>query len=236
MTTALVIPFRDRGIDPCRPLNLEFVSRWWTRSGIPWPLYVVSDGRVGNSPFNRSAAYNLAIADHPEVDVFVFIESDVFCGSDQIANGIELAQRAPGLVVGFSRFLEVSESDSVKVRAGDIDVTEAEVKQIRDDYGSNGAVNIVSRRALDMVGGYDESFSAAWWDDSAMKIAFDICCGPTRFVEGDLFHLFHKSGGRPGAVTTQEDRAATQRNKERWLKYKRATTPRQIRRLTRGEG
>lgn len=232
MTAALVIPFRDRGIDPYRPLNLEFVTKWWAQQGIPWPVYVVDDGRTGDVPFNRSASYNLAVAAHPEVDVFVFTESDVFCDPQQIADGIELARQAPGLVVGFSRFLEITELGSIAVRSGELGYAEAPVNQIRADYGSNGAINIVSRQTLELIGGYDESFSAAWWDDTAMEIAFDICCGPTRFTDGPVFHLFHASGGRAGAVTTDADREATERNRQRWELYRAARTPEDIRTLT----
>ena len=233
MTAALVIPFRDRGIDPYRPLNLEFVTDWWGRYGI-WPVYIVGDGRSGDLPFNRSAAYNIAVAEHPNVDVFVFTESDVFCDTIQIAQGIDAARTRPGLVVGFSKFLEIDERDSVDVRSGGIAFDAASVTQIRGDYGSNGAINIVSRATLELVGGYDESFSSAWWDDSAMIRAFQICCGPVRYIDGPVYHLFHASGGRTGAVTTEADRAATAANKQRYQRYLQAHTPDQIRALTAG--
>lgn len=232
-TAAIFTPFRDRGIDPYRPQNLEFVTTWWAEhSG--FPIHVVDDGRSGTEPFNRSACYNKAVAEHPEVDVFVFAESDVFCDPAQIVEGVELAASAPGLVVPFARFLEISEADSIRVRAGELEHTDAEVKQIRGDYGSDGAINILSRDTYNLVGGYDPSFSSAWWDDSAMRIAFDVCCGPTRFTSGNVFHLFHASGGRKGAVATAEDLVATAENRKRYLRYKRARTPEQIRRLTRG--
>lgn len=233
MTAALIIPFRDRGIDPYRPLNLEFVTGWWAQHGC-WPVYVVDDGRTGTEPFNRSAAYNRAVAAHPEVDTFVFTESDVFCDPEQIVQGVELAQQAPGLVVGFSKFLEITELGSIAVRTGELGYDEAPVNQIRVDRGSNGAINIISRETYEMVSGYDESFSAAWFDDDAMERAFDICCGRTRYVDGPVFHLFHASGGRAGAASTAADRAATERNRLRWELYRRATTPEQIRALTMG--
>lgn len=233
MTAALVIPFRDRGIDPYRPQNLQFVTDWWDRHDVQ-PVIITNDGRTGDLPFNRSASYNLAFSQHPDVNVFAFVESDVFCDPQQISEGIETARQRPGLVVGFSKFLEIDEQDSIRVRGGTIAHDEASVTQIRGDYGSNGAINIISRETYNLVGGYDETFSSAWWDDSAMIRAFEICCGPTRYIDGPAYHLFHASGGRAGAVTTEADRAATEANRQRYQKYLAAQTPAQIRELTAG--
>lgn len=231
MTAVLVIPYRDRGIDPYRPQNLTFVTQWWKTYG-NWPALVTGDGRTG--PFCRSACYNHAVGDNPSADVFIFAEADVFCDPAQIAQGIDAARQRPGLVVGFSKFLEISEQDSIGVRDGTIAHDTATMTQIKGDYGSNGAINIISRATYDLVGGYDECFSSAWFDDRAMAQAFEICCGPIRYIDGPVYHLFHASGGRPGAVATDQDRAATARNKARWKLYKQATTPERIRELTRG--
>jgi hypothetical protein len=233
MTAILVIPYRDRGIDPYRPLNLKYVTNWWA-DRIHLPVIVTGDGRAGQEPFNRSACYNQAVDLHPNVDVFVFAESDVFCDPDQIHSAIDIATQAPGLVVGFSRFMEINEADSIRVREGQPHDT-VPATQIRGDKGSNGAINVISRDTYNLVGGYDETFSSAWWDDTAMGRAFDICCGPTRYVDGQVFHLFHASGGRAGAVTTEADRAATEANRRRYEQYLQATTPEQIRVLTGGE-
>jgi len=233
MTNArIIIPFRDRGIDPYRPLNLAYVARWWA-DRIDIPVTVMDDGRNGTDPFNRSACYNLAVDRHPDVDVFVFTESDVFCDPNQILNAIDVAAQAPGLVVAFSRFMEIDEENSVRVRDG-WRHDNVPAHQIREEKGSNGAINVLSRETYGLVGGYDSTFSSAWFDDDAMARAFDICCGPTRFIDGNVYHLFHASGGRQGAVTTAEDRAATERNKRRWELYRAATTPDEIRHLTAG--
>jgi hypothetical protein len=66
-----------------------------------------------------------------------------------------------------------------------------------------------------------------------MHIAFDICAGPTRWIDGPSWHLYHLPG-HEGTHLTPEDKAATARNKQRWQLYTQATTPDQIRRLTSG--
>ena len=73
----------------------------------------------------------------------------------------------------------------------------------------------------------------AWYDDVAMKIAFEVCAGSTRWVDGSAWHLWHKPG-LGGSHRTAEDKAATARNKERLELYRQATTPERIRELTAG--
>ncbi len=77
-----------------------------------------------------------------------------------------------------------------------------------DDSQSIGAINIVSRATLNKVGGWDECFEGNWYDDVAMKIAFEKVGGITRWVDGPAFHLYHLPG-HTGDHLTDADRAAT---------------------------
>lgn len=230
MSVAFVIPFRDRGRDPLRVANLDCVLTYWRAQGIEPHVY--GDGQTGESQFNRSACYNRAIKDL-DADIFVFTEADPIVPLDQIELGIALAQIRPGLVVPFSRFMAISPEDSVGVRSGELHPKNASAEQMCGYRQSIGAVNIVSRASLELVGRYDESFEGSYYDDSAMRIAFDICCGPTRFCDNDGWHLYHL----PGAVgdhLSPEDIAATERNRQRFELYRVAQTPERIRELTAG--
>lgn len=222
-----MIPFRDRGQDELRPANLACV-RSYVESLDLGPVIVVEDGSTGS--FNRSRAYNIGAA-QTDADVLVFYESDLIVPREQLVEAIARAAEAPGLVVPFSRFMAITPEDSVKVRGGDLAAAAASAVQQRGEYRSIGAVNVVSRESLDSVGGYDEAFSGAWHDDDAMEIAFRICCGPTRFIDGPAYHLHHLPG-TSGEHLTAEDKAATARNKARWKLYRQARTPEQIRALT----
>ena len=73
-TVAIIIPFRDRGIDPLRVANLKRVLQHWDGLGIT--VHVVDDGRAGNAPFCRSAAYNHGAA-ITQADILVYVEADV---------------------------------------------------------------------------------------------------------------------------------------------------------------
>ena len=233
MRIAVVIPFRDRGLDPLRMANLAYVVDYWT--GYRCEVVVSSDGRDGDAPFNRSAAYNRASIRGSEpssdADMFIFAESDLIVDFDQIDRAVEMAEESPGMVVPFSWFMAITEQDSARVRAFEIYPEDAVAHPVKGHRGSIGAVNVVSRHSLIEVGGFDENFDGAWYDDDAMKIAFDVAAGPTRFVEGSAYHLYHLSGGA-GAHLSREDRMATARNRMRLKLYQQARTPDQIRALT----
>jgi len=234
MKTIVVIPFRDRGLDPLRPANLAYVADYWT--GYNCKVLVTSDGRSGGEQFNRGAAYNSAVLSASDADMFIFTESDLIVDFDQIDRAVEMAAESPGMVVPFSWFMAIGEEDSAQVRAFKIYPEEALAHPVKGHRRSIGAVNVVSRRTLDEVGGWDEVTEGAWYDDDIMKIAFDVAAGPTRWVEGSAYHLYHLSGGR-GAHLSDADRVATARNRLRLRKYQQAKTPEQIRELiTEGRG
>lgn len=223
----LIIGFRDRGIDPCRKANLGTAVRWWRDRGIQ-PI-VVDDGQSGQ--WNRSAAYNRG-AELSKARVLAYIEADLLIPVNQVLEAVSMAAERPGLVVAFSRFMAMTERDTALVRSGAILPWQACAQQVRGVNESTGAANVISRETLSMVGGYDEQFSGAWFDDSAAEIAFEICCGPTRFIPGDGYHQWHSPG--VGDHVSAEDRAATERNRQRYELYKQAKTPDDIRKLTKG--
>jgi len=227
MKTVVVIPFRDRGLDPLRLANLAYVADYWT--GYSCEVQVTSDGRSGDAPFNRGAAYNRAV-ENSDADMFIFAESDLIVDFDQIDRAIEMASEAPGMVVPFSWFMAIDEADSARVRAYEIYPEDALASPVKGHRRSIGAVNVMSQRTLDEVGGWDEVTEGAWYDDDIMKIAFDVLAGPTRWVEGSAYHLYHLSGGR-GDHLSSEDRAATAKNRLRLRQYQQAKTPEQIREL-----
>lgn len=230
MKVAVIIPFRDRGRDPLRLANLTRVAEHW--ADYDCEIIVSSDGRDGDAQFNRSAAYNRAV-NQTDADIFIFSESDIIISHDQIDRAVDLAMDVPGMVIPFSWFMALTEADSRRVRAHEVDPVDCEKHPVKGHRGSIGAVNVVSRQSYELVGGFDEKFEGAWYDDDAMKIAFDVAAGPTQWVEGSAYHLYHLSGGK-GSHLSPEDRKATARNRLRLRLYQTASTPEQIRALTTG--
>lgn len=230
MTAAILIGFRDRGTDPLRKANLDCVLQYWEPFGLP--IHVVDDGGTEAEQFNRHRAYNRA-AQHTDADVLCYVESDMLLPFHQMEEAI-IAARTPGLIVPFTERHELNAEDSAKIRAHQLTYHDVRGEVIMPKPRRTGAINVLSRATLNAVGRYDEAFSGNWWDDRSMHIAFDICAGPTRWIDGPSYHLYHLPG-HTGTHLTPEDKAATARNKERFRRYQQARTPGQIRQLTNGD-
>jgi hypothetical protein len=233
MKVVVGIPFRDRGRDPLRQANLDRVLDYWLSGDYPI-VCVRDDGRQGDEPFNRSAAYNNIVSDYPDADVYVFTEADMILPYNQIELAVKAALAGPGLVVGFDRYCYMGPQDSEQIRRGRPPETFMPEYQRTD---SIGAVNVVSHQSLSMIGGqYDETFQGNGYDDDAMLIAFAICCGPTRVITGPGYHLYHDPAwpAYKGDTLTEADIEATNNNRRRLHWYSRASRPEQIRVLTQG--
>lgn len=235
--TAVIVPFRDRGVDPLRSLNLTRVLAHWEAWGhSPW---VVTDGRTNKELFNRSAAYNRGIAHvDPDTEIFIFAESDMLCPIDQIDEAVEMADTGVGMVVPFSSYCYHSPENSVEIRKGDVAPGFLVPKWRMDECKSIGAINVMSRKTIDMFGQFDEKFEGNWFDDDAMKMAIEVCTGqPTRFVQGQAHHLYHLPGHRGKHLSDLEKRA-TRHNAMRLAEYERSARTKNvayIRRLLKGE-
>lgn len=232
---AFVVPFRWRGNDPLRLENVECIKQYLTRLHLG-PVLVVDDGREGDAQFNRSVAYNKGWRAFPDCDVFTFYESDMIVPYEQVLDGIAIARGRPGLVVPFTKYCYLTPGHSDMVRKGVEDPDQFKPEYTMDNGTSIGAVNTLSRKSLEAVGQWDEVPDGNGYDDNMMHRAFEVCCGPTRYVTGPGFHLFHQPAwyGLARAEVTAEDKAATARNKARYRLYQKARTAERIRELTAG--
>lgn len=226
----VIIPFRDRGVDPRRAANLEIVQAWWYAHG--FDPQIVDDGLEGDAQFNRHRAYNRAVSRNPDALCFIFAEADMLIHPDQIRFGAGLALGRPGLVVPFTQYRYWSADATGLLRhhykdsevgglaefwglpvEDDDSVFSAPAESTMDDGRSIGAVNIVSRATLDMTGGFTEATSGNWYDDRITEEAFAFLTGnKTLFVPGPAVHLYHLPGWK-GDHLSEEDRLATQRNR-----------------------
>jgi len=225
-TIKVIIPFRDRGLDPRRTANLETVMTWWWAHG--YEPEIVDDGLEGDAQFNRHRAYNRAVSRNADADVFIFTEADMLIPPAQIVSGAQMAQMMPGLVVPFIqyRYLRDEQTGYVRHMLGRIDprqmadfvdsgeIFTMEPESVMNNGTSIGAVNIVSRETLEMTGGFTERTSGNWYDDRIIEQGFAFLTGkPTRYVEGSAVHLYHLPGWQ-GDHLTDEDKAATAHNKK----------------------
>lgn len=228
MTVAVIVPFRDRGIDPLRAANLTRILEHWANYGPE--IIIASDGLEADAQFNRHLAYNKAAAE-TDADILAFVESDMLLDFTIMDQATDMAGSRTGLIVPFTERHELGAEDSAKVRAHQVDYHDVRGEVIKPKPRRTGAINVISRTTLTAVGQYDPAFSGNWWDDRSMHIAFDMCAGPTRWIDGPSWHLYHLPGHEGGHLTA-EDKASTARNKQRWQLYTQACTPDQIRHLT----
>ena len=228
---AVIIPFRDRRIDSRRVANLEIVHAWWYAHG--YEPQIVDDGLPESDQFNRHKAYNRAVSRNPDADVFVFSEADMLIHPDQIARAVGMATAQHGLVVPFSQYRYLSDKATSALRDGYYDQSVVKVSEwwgepvssplsvfswqpesVMDNGKSIGAVNVVSRETLKKTGGFTEATSGNWYDDNIIEEGFAYLTGnKTRWVEGPAVHMYHLPGWK-GDHLTEEDRRATQRNKD----------------------
>lgn len=228
--TKVIIPFRDRGLDPRRAANLEIVMAWWYAHGME--ATIVDDGLEGDAPFNRHRAYNRAVERFPETDVFVFTEADMLIHPSQISTAIQEAAARPGLVVPFTQYRYLSDHVTRKLRdmyhdspgvitanfwsrlpEDKMSVFQIEPESVMDNGRSIGAVNVVSKATLNATGGFTEATSGNWYDDNIIEEGFAFITGQkTRFVAGPAVHMYHLPGWT-GDHLSEADKAATEHNK-----------------------
>lgn len=221
------MPYRNRGNER-RELNLERVLEHLTG----FDVHVVDDGRTGDAQFNRSAAYNRGVAETR--GTVIFHEADMLVPHCQLVEAAWLAQERPGLVIPFRNYSALGEDDSVHILNHTAEPADFEPVLFLADGFSMGAVGAASRVTLDAIGQWDECFEGAWFDDNAMFRAFEVAAGPARWVDGGAYHLWHLPG-QDGDHLSDADRAATDRNRDRFeVLYQRAHTAEQIRSLTAG--
>jgi hypothetical protein len=220
---AVIVPFRDRGTDVLRGANLKRVLDHWSRYDVP--VVVADDGRTGKAHFNRSAAYNKGTA-QTNTDVLVYSESDMLIPFSQIREAVQLAAEWSSLIVPFGTQKKLSHADSILVRARQKDPANCE--PVEYNTSNYGCVNVIHRDTIKAVGKWDETFEGNAHDDAAMWRAFDIVGGPTGFVSGPAYHLYHRESRDPA------DKTVTERNYRRMQLYMQAATPEEIRHLTGG--
>ncbi len=221
----VIIPFRDRGTDSLRAANLERVLQQW--GGLGFIACVVDDGR-DKGPFNRCAAYNRGAA-ATEADVIIYAEADALICERQIRKAITMASARPGLVIPFRQYRSLLATQSKLVRLHRKEPADC----VTAVHHSIGAVNVVSRVTLKAIGQWDECFTEHWFEENAMEQAFRIAAGPTRWVDGPAYHLYHQPQSRNGQITL-EDRVACANSSRRLQLYRNAKTPERIRELTAG--
>lgn len=211
----VLVPWR--GGDPDREAAWEYVRPHLEKLNYP----IFEGDRVG--PWNRSAAVNAAARSAGDWDVAVVADSDTVDDLSAITRAVKLAAQTGGAVVPWNRRVKLDSTgiDWLKCGRGGrtpIDRTDRTSPTLSVDM--RGGTIVVSRRAWDVIGGFDEGFTEWGFEDVAFRTAVRTL---TRLDEipSTCFHLWHpharKHSSRGHSRMQTYKAAAGKPDKMRWV-------------------
>ena len=157
-------------------------------------LTVVTADSDPTLPFNLSQARNNAVTAAGYADVYVVSDADTFPNPEHLLNAIRVAHRRGHLVHLAARYWA--------------ELADGNLPADPELYHAGGVV-VVSRKALEAFGGWDERFTGWGAEDSAMlwKMA---TFGLYSEVDGDVFAFWHdRTGSWTDGVEAMVDATVT---------------------------
>lgn len=200
---SLLIPFHCS--DPTNPRvqNVEWLKRYWAAQLPAAEIIIGDDDAV---PFSKSVAVNRAAA-KAKGDILVIIDADGYMLADDIvycAEEIRHARKKGRKLwfVPYRQFYRLTEEASKPLLASDPKNPYSFPPPITNElfihdtdhkvghwYGA--MVQIMSREAFRLVGGWDERFRGWGGEDHAAMRAMDTLYGPHKTLPGQVLHIWH---------------------------------------------
>ena len=225
-----VLRVRGHGISVLVPLHLDddlnqraknwwWLLEYWT-ANLPGAEIVVGHDEEG-TPFSKSVAINDA-ASRAHGDVFVIVDADTLISTESVEHcAVEIrSSEKRGWHLWFmpyrklfrltreasERVLKSSPKYSPRVAPALADIENTgtfhgtPVSEVGHWYGA--MIQIVSRKAFFMVGGWDTRFRGWGCEDHAAMRATDTLYGYHKTLPGPVMHLWHPTLIPPGADDT----------------------------------
>lgn len=204
---SLIIPFQSD--DPQRLANWAWLKRYW-RSHLPGAEIIMGRDAVSvadpSIPFSKSCAVNDG-ARRATGDIFAIVDADGYVDADSVqhcANRIRSIRKCGHRLwfVPYRHFYRLTAEASAKLLqssprhpivipspppAGDIMDTGG--SQFGHWYGA--MIQILSREAFEIVGGWDERFRGWGGEDHAAMRATDTLYAPHKTVPEQVLHIWH---------------------------------------------
>jgi hypothetical protein len=150
---------------------------------LDWPIYL--GDRPG--PWARAAACNAAAAAAGRWDVALVTDADTIPSSRPIREAVQIAYETHGAIRPHDRLYDLNRSQSLIIGSRG---PQALTLSPRQKILLGGGLLVISRRAWESVGGYDERFIGWGHEDSAMNTSLLAEAYWDR-IPGEAWHLWH---------------------------------------------
>lgn len=187
---SILLPFKtDNGP---REKAFKWVKQYYQET---IPNGEICIGTCNNSFFSKSIAVNNA-AKIATRDIFIIIDSDMFCDPTLIARSLKLLNKYPW-VIPYKNVHYLSQDTTMRVIAEPpnwplkIDISE-NITKMSDAFGG---INIVPRKYFEEVGGFDERFKGWGGEDDAFCFALNTMVGKFKRLDSAIYHLWHPHVG-----------------------------------------
>lgn len=177
MRVVILVPWRAG--DPTREAVWMEVAPYLQRLG-SWPIY------LGDRPgaWSRAAACNAAARDAGPWDVAIIADADTIPEERAIATAVERVARDGGALRPHTNLWMLTENETRIFM-----MRKVLPKRVRNKNPGGGLL-VISRKAWDTVGGFDERFVGWGHEDSVLSTNLIVKTGWDR-VEGNAWHLWH---------------------------------------------
>jgi len=222
---SILVPFHCPDKKNQRAKNWEWLKRYWEYH-LPEAQIVMGEDRqaiADNTPFSKSVAVNDA-ARKATGDIFVIVDADGYIDIESVleaAKTIRQAERKHRRLwyVPYRHFFRLTEECSKRILDSpscdpcqipcppfDCDIQNCTGSQNSQWFGA--MIQICSRKAFEIVGGWDERFRGWGGEDHAAMRAMDTLYWPHKTLPVQVLHIWHPmlSVGGPSEWATWQNR------------------------------
>ena len=148
--------------------------------------------------FSRSQAINDA-ATKATRDVFVIVDSDIFCDPKIVEESIKLLDQHPW-IIPFNTTHMLSEKSTNEIYSTEPKFPLQMNLESTIKGACHGRMNIVPRKYFERVGGFDGRFCGWGGEDDAFAYSMDTLCGQHKRLDYENFHLWHPRRSGQGGL------------------------------------
>lgn len=186
---SILVPYRSDG--GRRDELWAWVRKWWETN---FPSAEICVGDDISEAFNRSAARNAAYR-RARHDTLIIADADTVPTVTGVTSAIDTIQNSRrfkwALPYAQDRYYNLTRETTEAILSGDelVEPTEWEHK-----ITSWAGCLILTRKAWETVGGYDERFIGWGGEDNAFQMALDTLVSPHIRTSSYICHLWHERG------------------------------------------